>query len=135
MFSGKSKKESLPDGPAGSNSTIGGGTTITGDIESASDLRIDGTINGNVSVKGKLLVGPEGVVNGDIQSQVADILGRVNGKCQVHDLLQLRGKGNIQGDIHAAKLQVEPTASFNGHCHTGASVVQLAAGAQEAIGH
>jgi cytoskeletal protein CcmA (bactofilin family) len=125
MFSGKSKKEFLPEGPAGSNTTIGGGTIITGDIEASSDLRVDGVLNGNVRVKGKLLVGPEGVVNGDIHCQVADILGRINGKCNVTDLLQLRGKGNVQGDINAGKLQVEPTASFNGHCHTGATVVLL----------
>lgn len=135
MFSGKSKKEFSSEGPAGSNTTIGGGTLITGDVEAASDLRVDGTLNGNITVKGKLLVGPEGVINGDIHCQVADILGRVNGKCHVQDLLQLRGKGNIQGDIHAAKLQVEPTATFNGHCFTGASVVQLSAEPLEANGH
>ena len=92
MFSGKTKKEQLPEGPAGSNTTIGGGTVVTGDIETAADLRVDGILNGNVTVKGKLLVGPEGVVNGDINCQVGDILGRINGKCMVKDLLQLRGK-------------------------------------------
>jgi cytoskeletal protein CcmA (bactofilin family) len=125
MFSGKSKKDNLSEGPAGSNTTIGGGTVIKGDIETSSDLRVDGTINGNIHVKGKLLVGPEGVVNGDIDCQVADILGRINGKCNVKDLLQLRGKGHVQGDIQAGRLQVEPTAGFNGHCNTGATVLPI----------
>lgn len=133
MFSGKSKKEQLPEGPAGSNTTIGGGTVVTGDIETAADLRVDGTLNGNVTVKGKLLVGPEGVVNGDINCQVGDILGRINGKCVVKDLLQLRGKANIQGDIHAAKMQVEPSASFNGFCNTGAPVVSIMAEAEQQV--
>lgn len=127
MFSGKTKKDALPETPSGSATTIGSGTVITGDVEAAGDLRVDGILNGNITVKGKLLVGPEGSVNGDINSHVADILGHVQGKCTVKDLLQLRGKGNIQGDIYAGKLQIEATASFNGHCHTGTPVVMLSA--------
>lgn len=127
MFSGKTKKDALHQAPSGSATTIGSGTVITGNLESAGDIRIDGTLNGNVCVKGKLLIGPEGQVNGDIDSQVADILGHVHGKCTVNDLLQLRGKGNIQGDIYAGKLQMEATATFNGHCHTGTPVVMLTA--------
>ena len=40
-------------------------------------------------------------------------------------MLQLRGKCNVDGDIYAGKLEVEPTATFNGRCHMGANVVKL----------
>jgi cytoskeletal protein CcmA (bactofilin family) len=43
----------------------------------------------------------------------------------VNDLLQLRAKGHVQGDIQAGRLQIEPTAQFNGNCNTGAAVVPL----------
>lgn len=124
MFSGKSKKDTLSDSPATANSSIGAGTTINGDVVTSGDLRIDGTLNGNISGKGRVLVGPEGVVNGDIESQNADILGRVEGRLKVKELLHLRGKGFIKGDIEAGRLQMEPTASFNGQCHTGSSGVE-----------
>jgi cytoskeletal protein CcmA (bactofilin family) len=119
MFSGKSKKETLNDSPATANSSIGAGTTITGDVNTTGDLRIDGTLNGNIAGRGRVLIGPEGVVNGDMECQNADILGRVEGRLKIKDLLHLRGKGFIKGDIHAGRLQVEPTASFNGQCFTG----------------
>lgn len=135
MFSGKTKKDTFHESPSGSATTIGNGTVITGDVETPGDLRVDGTLNGNITVKGKLLIGPEGRVNGDINSQVADILGQVKGKCTIKDLLQLRGKGNIQGDIYAGKLQVEATATFNGHCHTGTPVVMLAAETEQVAMH
>jgi cytoskeletal protein CcmA (bactofilin family) len=35
-------------------------------------------------------------------------------------VLQLRGESNVQGNIHAATLQIDPTAIFNGQCQMGA---------------
>jgi cytoskeletal protein CcmA (bactofilin family) len=127
MFSSKNRKESEMEAPAGSQTHIGAGSVFTGDLEAAGDLRVDGRIVGNIHCKGRVLVGPEGQVNGDIDSQQADILGLVTGKLDIKDLLHLRGKGVINGDIQAGRLQVEPTATFNGKCHTGASVVSLTA--------
>jgi len=43
----------------------------------------------------------------------------------IKEVLQLRGKCNVDGDIFAGKLEVEPSATFNGRCHMGANVVEL----------
>jgi cytoskeletal protein CcmA (bactofilin family) len=124
MFNSKSKN-SFDDSPSGGISIIGAGTTITGNIDSVGDVRIDGKIIGNINAKGKILVGPDGVVEGDIVGVQIDILGNVSGVIKVNDLLQLRGKAIINGDVFAGKLQVEPTVTFNGKCHMGANVVGL----------
>jgi len=122
MFNSKLKTTELP---IGSTTIIGGGTIINGDVESSGDIRIDGTLIGNLYSKAKVLIGTEGVVEGDIIGQQADILGCVTGHLKIQELLQLRGKCNVTGEIHAGKLEVEPTATFNGSCHMGASVVEL----------
>src|ERR1700712_753904 len=118
MFKGKSKSEFFAE-TSGSNaaSLIGAGTTLTGDINSNSDLRIDGTLVGNIISNAKVIIGANGVVQGDINGQQADILGKVTGSVKVKELLQLKGSSVIKGNIHAGKLQVEPTATFNGECH------------------
>ena len=108
-----------------STTIIGAGAIITGDIKSEGDIRIDGTLSGNLFAKAKVFIGPEGVVEGDIHGLQADILGRVKGKIKIQELLQLMGKCDVQGDIFAGKLQIEPTARFNGSCHTGGNVVGL----------
>jgi cytoskeletal protein CcmA (bactofilin family) len=133
MFSGKNKKESSIEQAAGSQTSIGAGAVITGDINTAGDLRIDGTLNGNIHCNGRVLIGPEGVVNGDIESIHADILGQVKGKLQVQELLHLRGKGLIGGDVHAGRFQMEPTATFNGQCHTGGNLVSMKAAVEEPL--
>src|SRR5205085_11695269 len=69
---------------------IGNGTTIEGDIRSNGDLRIDGTVHGNVYSKAKVVVGSTGMVEGDINCQNADISGTVKGKSSINELLFLK---------------------------------------------
>lgn len=124
MFNSKSR--TTADSNAGNASTmIGAGTIITGDIASNGDIRIDGTLIGNLSGKAKIIIGAEGAVEGNIEGVQADIMGRVAGNIKVQELLFLHGKTQVNGDIYAGRLQVEPTAVFNGNCHMGANVVEL----------
>jgi cytoskeletal protein CcmA (bactofilin family) len=112
---------------AGSATLISSGTTLNGDVISDNDLRIDGTINGNVTCSAKIIIGPTGYVDGNIKGVQADITGKVHGNIIVNELLQLRGQCNITGNIAAEKLQIEPTATFNGQCSMGtmANIVQM----------
>lgn len=119
MFSTKSKSELEIPSSATGTSLIGAGTVIKGDIISNGDIRIDGTLKGNIFGTAKVLIGAEGVIEGDIEGQQADILGKVTGKIVIKDLLNLRGKSVIRGNISAGKLQVEPTVTFTGKCHIG----------------
>jgi cytoskeletal protein CcmA (bactofilin family) len=124
MFNLKTKG-SFDESSISANTIIGAGTTISGDMESNGDIRIDGILKGNLKAKAKILIGPDGVVEGDIEGQQADVLGKVVGKIKVKDLLHLRGKATLHGDIYAGKLQIEPTVTFNGQCHMGANIVEL----------
>ncbi len=108
---------------AGNGTTlISAGTTLKGDIKSSSDLRIDGTIIGNIYSSAKIIIGATGIVEGDISGNQADISGKVSGGIKAKELLQLRGDCIVSGNIYAGKLQVEPTATFNGQCHMGGNI-------------
>jgi len=120
MFNAKSKSDmsyEKSNGLNGGATLISAGTTLKGDINSSNDLRIDGTIVGNIRTTSKIIIGNSGVIEGDIECNQADITGKVNGNIKVKDLLQLKGECNITGNVQAGKLQVEPTATFNGQCH------------------
>ena len=115
MFSSKGKPETEINMTTG-NTLIGSGTTITGDIVSKFDIRIDGIFKGNITGDSKVILGQDGSVDGDINCVQADIMGNVKGNIVVKELLNLRGKANVTGDIYALKLQIEPTVTFNGKC-------------------
>ena len=127
MFTPKSRNNDSYETPvSASASIIAAGTTLEGDMISAGDIRIDGTLNGNIQCSAKVIIGETGSVKGDILGSHADIMGRVNGSIKVKDLLQLKGGCNVSGNIHAAKLQIEATANFNGQCHMEPTLVEMA---------
>lgn len=122
MFNGKTKSDVLGEETVSTSaSLIGAGTTMKGDITSNGDLRIDGTLVGNINCTAKVIIGANGNVQGDVNGQQADILGKVTGTITVKDLLQLKGGSTVNGNLKAAKLQIEPTANFNGECHMTAA--------------
>jgi len=119
MFN-KEKTNGISDKIGNSATLISEGTNLQGDVKSENDLRIDGTIHGNVISSAKVVIGPTGLVEGNIHGKQADITGKVNGNITVMEVLQLRGECNVKGNIHAATLQIDPTAIFNGQCQMGA---------------
>lgn len=121
MFATKSKENIETAG--GTTTIVGSGVTLTGDISSTADIRIDGTIKGNIVCTARVLIGSEGVVEGNVDCKQADVMGRVKGNIKAKELLFLRGKAVLAGDIFATKLQVEPTVNFNGHCYMNSSSV------------
>lgn len=116
MFNGKSRSESPLDTNGNNTSLIGAGTSLKGDITSSSDLRIDGTLTGNIYSTAKVIIGANGSVEGDISGQQADIHGRVTGSIKIKELLQLKGSCIVNGNIEAGKLQIDTSATFNGQC-------------------
>lgn len=97
-------------------STIAEGTTINGDLESDTCLRVDGNIIGNVICKAKIVLGESGIIQGDIQAANADIFGTVNGNIMSDDLTCMKARSTVNGNLHTKRLQIEPDAIFNGQC-------------------
>lgn len=95
---------------------VSNGTDITGDIKSTGDIRIDGSLTGNLNTKGKVVIGQTGRVNGEIDCKNSEISGTVEGSVIVSQLLNLKASSKIFGDIVTSKLSIEPGALFSGTC-------------------
>jgi cytoskeletal protein CcmA (bactofilin family) len=92
------------------------GTDITGEIKSTGDIRIDGSLKGNLNTKGKVVIGPTGKVNGEVICKNSEVSGIIEGKITVGQLLSLKASSKINGDIATSKLSIEPGAIFSGNC-------------------
>jgi len=100
----------------GKTNRIVEGTTIKGDIISQADFRLDGELVGNFTTKGKIVIGPAGSVTGDIKCKTADIEGKFNGRIEVAEMLNVKSKAHILGEVITGKLSVEPGAEFSASC-------------------
>ena len=104
---------------------IGEGTIITGDIKSKGDIRVDGSLKGSIDTEGKVVVGPGGIVEGDVVCKDADIAGVIKAKISVSQLLSLKSSAKLNGDIITNKLSIEPGATFTGSCSMGAVIKEI----------
>ena len=94
-------------------------------IKSDSNIRIDGYLKGTISLKGRLVLGPTGKIDGNINCKNADIEGKLNGTIEVDELLSLKSTAKLQGEISTNKLAIEPGANFSGNCKMGAVLKDL----------
>ena len=123
MFKGNNTKE--PMNQSNLINRIVEGTKITGDILAENNVRIDGVLNGNISIKGKLVLGPTGKIEGEINCLNADIEGTIIGNIKVDGLLTLKETANIQGNVITNKIGVLEGANFTGNIQMNADTNQV----------
>ena len=95
---------------------FGSGTVIEGNVTSNGDIRIDGTLKGNMTTKGKVIIGESGQLIGEVRCKNLDVEGGIEGKAFITELMTMRNRSKILGDISTNKLAIEPGATFTGRC-------------------
>lgn len=96
---------------------IGQGAECNGDFVSKGSARIDGCVNGNVTVTGTLIVGVTGNVNGDISAQATIIGGEINGNITASERTELTPTARVIGDINTEIIVIDEKAIFQGGCN------------------
>ena len=129
MF-GSNNKDKKPTSPAtalpGPNdkegnmtTVIAKGTVIEGKFVCNENVRLDGSIHGEVQVDKRFVMGDTSYVQGNIHARDAAIKGKIKGDIVVTELLHLHDSANIEGNITAKKMTVDEGARYNGTCKVG----------------
>lgn len=112
----KDKKDKQTEDLRKEQNKIAQGTIFKGEIQSQGSFRVEGTLEGTLITKGKVVIGETGFVKGTIECEYADVEGKFSGNMQVKATLSLKSKAHIEGDVFTDKLSVEPGAIFNATC-------------------
>ena len=123
MFSSKDKKPQK--NKVMERNVVAKNTTIVGDIKSDGDFRIDGTLEGTLITDGRVIIGADGFVKGNVEATNADIEGKFSGELLVLNTLTIKTTADISGNVVIGKLSVEPGASFNATCTMKGAVKEL----------
>lgn len=99
--------------------TLVQGTMVEGTVTSENDIRVDGTIKGKLICDAKVIIGPAGLVDGEIKCKNAVLEGKFQGKLEVTELLNIRESANVSGEVLTNKLIVQSGAAFNVNCTMG----------------
>jgi cytoskeletal protein CcmA (bactofilin family) len=100
-------------------SIIGPGMRVVGDCETDGTLRIEGTVEGTVRAGKAVVIGKDGVVNGDVVTQDAIIGGRVTGAVVAESRLELQATSVIEGEIRARRIKLDEGGRVNGTVQVG----------------
>lgn len=116
-----SKNENVgsQQGREGVISIIGPGMRVKGDCQTEGTLRIEGTVEGTVRAGKAIVLGKDGVVDGDIVTQDAVVGGRVNGSIVAESRLELQATCVIEGEVRARRIKLEEGGRLNGTVHIG----------------
>lgn len=104
--------------PSRGLNTVNEGTTLTGDLEAQSDIRVDGTINGDLRCQAKVIIGPKGAIKGTVNCQNAVIEGKFDGTLTVRDSLSIKETATVVGDVNTKKISMSPGCNFDGTLST-----------------
>lgn len=111
-----SRKETTPTSSSGVHNVLSSGTVLTGNLVTEDDIRIDGIIEGNIISQGKIIIGNNGHVSGNVDCVNLDLLGKITGNISCQDTVILRSTANLHGDINTQIIEIEPGAKFSGNC-------------------
>lgn len=95
-------------------SILGPGVTLTGDLDTPGSIRVEGRLVGSIRSAKAVVVGRDGIVEGEIETADAIIAGTVQGTIQAGSRLEIQSTARIEGTIRAGSLKVEEGASVIG---------------------
>lgn len=101
------------------------GTRFQGEIVCDSNIRIDGHFTGDMETKGRVVIGPQGRVEGNVRCQNCEVEGRLKGKVAVEELLSLKQSATVEGEVHYGKLSIEAGAQLMGTVQLGGKIKDI----------
>ncbi|MCU0429614.1 MAG: polymer-forming cytoskeletal protein [Cytophagaceae bacterium] len=123
MFKSAIKKE--VEQVISASSMIAQGVVLEGNLETTGNLRIEGTVKGNIKCKSKIALGESSIIEGNLYAQNAEIAGKIVGQIEVTELLVLRSTAIVQGEITASKIVMESGAVFNGTSKMNSTLTKI----------
>lgn len=110
------------------NTIIGPDASFKGDLKFESSAKLLGKIEGSITAKGKLEVSGGSECKATISAKEVTVEGHIQGNVEAGDLVELKPKGMITGDIVASRMSMAEGAAIDGHCRIGVNGASSSSG-------
>jgi cytoskeletal protein CcmA (bactofilin family) len=95
---------------------IGNDASLRGSYNSKHSIRVDGEIYGNVVSEDGIIIGPKGLIRGNISAKTVVVGGRVKGNVTAYQRMEFQSTARVEGDLSTPSLSIEEGAVFEGNC-------------------
>lgn len=98
------------------NTIIGAGSFVNGGLNVPGFLRIDGDVNGDINTPGRVIIGENARIRGNIHALSVNVGGMVSGDIVAPDSVIILSTGLVLGDILTKKIRVDENVLLHGFC-------------------
>lgn len=102
------------EGERTTNSIIAEDIEIQGSVKCASNVQIDGKLNGDLNCTGNAVIGSTANIKGNLTVDSVTVHGTINGNITAKDRIEMKATAKLTGDIRAKRLTVEDGVTFVG---------------------
>jgi cytoskeletal protein CcmA (bactofilin family) len=96
------------------NTIIGPNTSVSGDIETGGFTRVDGSVRGNVTAKGRVVIGEKARMKSNVSGTAITIGGVVYGNVIASEQLIILSTALVLGDIITRRIQADEGCLIHG---------------------
>ncbi|GHV88052.1 cell shape determination protein CcmA [Spirochaetia bacterium] len=96
------------------NTIIGPGTFVTGEVEAGGFTRVDGSLRGDLTAKGRVVVGERARMKSNISGTAVTIGGVVSGNVLASERVIILSTGIVLGDIITRRIQADEGCVVHG---------------------
>lgn len=107
------------------NSIIGADMVMEGNITAKETIRIEGTVKGDVSSEGVLIISASGKVIGNVKASSIMVSGTIEGDMTSNGRIEVSATGKISGNIKTKSLIIDENAVFQGQCTMNAQETDM----------
>ena len=102
--------------PAEGATVIGKSVVVRGEVTGSEELYVDGKIDGTITLtESRLTIGPEAQVHAELHVHDLIVFGLHEGSITATGRVELRQNASVTGNVAAARLSIEESASFRGN--------------------
>ena len=102
------------DGEAAKKLVVGRDITLTGEIADCDILVVEGKVSASLRGSQRIEIAEDGVFEGNLDIDVAEIKGRFEGELVARDRLIIRRTGRVSGLIRYGEIEIERGGRVSG---------------------
>jgi cytoskeletal protein CcmA (bactofilin family) len=115
----------------GGQTTVGRRTLVRGIVKGEGPILVRGSVEGEITVRGRLTISPMGKVDAEVQAETVEISGEAQGTMRAAGRVVLTSSAIFEGDLAAALLEVQPGSVLQGNTR----VAGVTAGTKRGLSH
>ena len=93
---------------------IAAGSKFSGTITGTTEVIVDGEVIGEIRVGNRVVVGPKGRVEGEVEARSVQLGGKVQGNVRASERVEILASGSLEGDVSAQRVAMAEGAVVNG---------------------